>query len=164
MSTVSGTSPARSRHRGINRFHPVAIDAQALGLEVIELRQYRQTWVKVMIGLGSVSETKVAQDVRTSGGIWFTDRSEFLRVITSCKTSLARSSRASTWKIQHKYSRFPFQLLISYFVGQHGYQSARPGRHCRLYPRTFHKKFFVQHADELFDREVEGGILCYGWG
>jgi len=34
----------------------------------MELRQYRQTWVKGTIGLGSVAETKAAQEVRTSGG------------------------------------------------------------------------------------------------
>jgi len=95
-SMASGTAPARSRHRGANHFHPVDIDAQLLGLELMELRQYRQTWVKGTIGLGSVSETNVAQDVRTSGGRRFTGRSEFLKVTTSYKTSLARLSRAST--------------------------------------------------------------------
>ena len=98
MSTVSGTAPARSRHRGTNRFHAVAIDAQFLGLELMALRQYRQTWVKDTIGLGSVSETNVAQDARTSGGRRFTGRSEFLRVTTSCNTSLARFSKASICK------------------------------------------------------------------
>ena len=96
MSTASGTAPARSRHRGANFFHPVDIDAQLLGLELMELRQYRQTWVKETIGLGSVSETNVAQDVRISGGRRFTGRSEFLKESTSCRTSLARFSRAST--------------------------------------------------------------------
>ena len=43
MSTVSGTAPARSRHKGANDFQPVAIEVQFLGLEVIALRQYRQT-------------------------------------------------------------------------------------------------------------------------
>ena len=32
-----------------------------------------------------------------------------------------------------------------------------------MYPHTFHKKLFVQRADELFDREFEGGIGCHGW-
>jgi len=43
MSTASGTAPARSRHRGTNRFHPVAIDAQFVGFEPMALLQYRQT-------------------------------------------------------------------------------------------------------------------------
>jgi len=39
MLTVRLTAPARSRHKGTNRFHPVLIDAQFLGLEVMALRQ-----------------------------------------------------------------------------------------------------------------------------
>ena len=108
MSRASGTVPARSRHKGTNRFHPVAIDAQFLGFDVMDLRQYRQTWVKGMIGRGSALETKAAQDVRSSGGRRFTGRSEFLRVITSRRTSLARFARASICEIHREYSMFPF--------------------------------------------------------
>ena len=79
MNCFADVAPARSRHRGVNRLHPVDIDAQLLGFELMELRQYRQTWVKETIGLGSVSETRVAQDVRNSGGRRFTGRSEFLK-------------------------------------------------------------------------------------
>ena len=96
MSKVNGAAPERSRHRGANRFQPVDIDLQLLGLELIELRQYRQTWVKGTICRGSVSETKVAQDVRTSGGRWFTGRSKFLRESISRRIPLACFSSAST--------------------------------------------------------------------
>jgi hypothetical protein len=98
MSTASGTAPARSRHRGTNRFHAVANDAQFLGLKLMTLRQYRQTWVKDTIGLGSAGETKVAQDARTSGGRRFTGRSAFFRVNTSRNTALACFSRMSICK------------------------------------------------------------------
>ena len=108
MLMASGTALVRSRHRGANRFHPVDIDAQLLGLDLMDVRQYRQTWVKETIGLGSVSETKVAQDVRTSGGRRFTGRSEFLKESISCRTSLACFSRAFTCEVYPQYSGFPF--------------------------------------------------------
>lgn len=81
--TVRGTTPARRRHVGTSFFHLLSRDAQFLGLEVTALRQYRQTWVKRMIGRGSALETKVAHRVITSGGRRFTGRREFLKVITS---------------------------------------------------------------------------------
>lgn len=86
----------------------VDIDAQLLGLELMDLRQYRHTWVKGTIGLGSVSETRVVQDARTSGGRRFTGCSEFFRETTSCRTSLARFSKASTCEACHQWwgSRF----------------------------------------------------------
>jgi hypothetical protein len=98
MPTAKGTAPARSRHRGVNSFHPVDIDAQTLRFEVMDSRQYRQTWVKGTIGLGSTSDTKVAQDARTSGGRWFTGRSEFLKESTSRRTSLTCFSRVPICK------------------------------------------------------------------
>jgi len=159
-STARGTDPARSRQIGTNRFHLVAIDAQLLGLELIDLRQYRQTWVRVTIGLGSVSETKMVQDVRSSGGRRFTGRSEFLKVATSCRTSLACFSRASTYKTYHEYLRLS-RVPRSYFSGQCRHQSTSDRGDCRLYSRTFHEKFFVQRANELFDGEFESGIGCH---
>jgi len=96
MLTVRGTAPERSRHKGTNLFQSLPIDVQFLGLEVMALRQYRQTRVRETIGRGLVLETKVAHSAITSGGRRFTGRREFLKVITSCRTSLARSSRAST--------------------------------------------------------------------
>ena len=111
MSKVSGAAPERSRHRGANRFHPIDIDVQLLGLEMMELRQYRQTWVKGTIGLGSQSETKVAQDARTSGGRWFTGRSEFFKESISRRTALACFSRASTCEMYCQPPRFPFGSL-----------------------------------------------------
>ena len=98
MSMVKGAAPERSRHRGANRFHLVDIDARLLGLEMIELRQYRQTWVKETIGLGSMSETKVAQVVRSSGGKRLTGRRELLKESISRRTFLAPLSRASTYE------------------------------------------------------------------
>ena len=81
--TVRGTTPARRRHVGTNCFHLLSMDAQFLGFEVTALRQYRQTWVKGMIGRGSELETNVAHRLITSGGRRFTGRREFLKVITS---------------------------------------------------------------------------------
>ena len=80
---VRGTAPARRRHVGTNCFHLVSRDAQFLGLEIMALRQYLQTWVNGMIGRGSVSETKVAHSVIASGGRRFTGRRAFLKVTTS---------------------------------------------------------------------------------
>ena len=109
VSTASGTAPARSRHRGTNRFHPGAIDAQLVGFELMALRQYRQTLVKTTIGPGSASDTKVAQNARTSGGSRFTGHNEFLKVTTSCRMSLARFSRTSICKTYCQHSGFFFR-------------------------------------------------------
>ena len=49
-----------------------------------------------MIGRGSASETKVAQNARTTGGRRFTGRIEFLREWTCRRSSLASLSKAST--------------------------------------------------------------------
>jgi len=106
--TVRGTAPARSRHNGTNRFHPLPIDAQFLGLEVMALRQYRQTWVNETIGFGSVSETKAAHNAMISGKRRLMGRREFRREITSCRTALARSSNASTYKPFRQNSPIPF--------------------------------------------------------
>ena len=125
MSTVRGASPARLRHRGVNRFHPVAIDVQFLGFEVMDSRQYRQTWVKGTIGLGSVSDTKVAQDARTSGGIRFTGCNKFLKERTSRRTSLACFSRTSICKIFRQCMSISSWFLGTYSSGQRGYQAAR---------------------------------------
>ena len=81
--TARGTTPARRRHIGTNCFHLVSRDAQFLGLEIMALRQYRQTWVNGMTGRGSVPETKVAHSEIASGGRRFTGRRKFLKVITS---------------------------------------------------------------------------------
>ena len=125
MSTARGTAPARSRHRGVNRFHLVAIDDQFLGFEVIDSRQYRQTWVKGTIGLGSASDTKVAQDARISGGIRFTGCNKFLKERTSRKTSLACFSRTSICKIFRQCTSISSWPLGTYFFGQRDYQAAR---------------------------------------
>lgn len=166
MSTASGTTPARSRHRGANLFHPLPIDAQLLGSEVMDLRQYRQTWVKKMIGLGSVSETKVAQIARTSGGRRFTGCSEFLKGIALCRISLACFSRTSIYKVYSEHSRFPFDFCQrSYFSGQCGNQNAGHRRYHRPYSRIFRGKFLVQRVDELFQREFKSDIGHHrGWG
>ena len=75
------------------------------------LRQYRQTWVKGMIGRGSVLETKVAYNEITSGGRRFAGRREFLKVFTSRRTSLARFSRASTCETPRQHSRMRLRIL-----------------------------------------------------
>ena len=125
----------------------------------MEIRQRRQTWVKETIGLGSVSEMKVMQDVRTSGGKRFTGRSEFLQEIISHRTSLAWFSRASTCEAYRQHPRFPSNFPRPYFSGQGGHQNGRGGqRHRRPHPYAFREKFPAQRADELFDGEFESDV------
>ena len=68
-----------------------------------------------MIGK-SASETKVAQDARTSGGRRFTGRTEFLKEWTCPKISLARFSRASTYKIPRRYLSLSILFLETYLA------------------------------------------------
>ena len=97
--TDRGTAADRSRHKGAKRFHPLPIDVQLLGLEMMALRQYQHTWVKGTIGFGEpVSETKAAHNAMTSGWRRLTGRRKSLSVITLCRTSLAHFSRVSTWR------------------------------------------------------------------
>ena len=143
MLTVRGTTPARSRHKGTNRFHPFPIDAQLLGLEVMALHQYRQTRVKEATGRGSGWEMNMAHSAMTSEGRRFTGRRRFLKEITSCRTPLARFPRESTYETFRQNPRISLQFTGPYFSCERGHRSRRDRRQCRPYPRAFHKKLFA---------------------
>ena len=79
MLAVRGSTPARCRHRGPSRFHLLSINVQHPGLEVMTSRQYRQTWVKEMIGPMSVWGMKAPDRAMISGGRRFIGWRGFLR-------------------------------------------------------------------------------------
>ena len=143
MLTFRWTAPARSRHSGTNRFHPLPIDAQFLGSEMMALRQCRQTWVKETIGFGSASETKVAHKAMTSGKRRLTGRREFLSEITSCRTSLARFSSASTYELPRQHSLIFLQFVAPYLSGQRCHRRAGRRSCCQLNSCTLHKNLLV---------------------
>ena len=161
MLTARGSAPARSRHNGTNRFHPLPIDAQFLGSEMMALRQCRQTWVKETIGVGSVSETKAAHNTMISGLRRLKGRREFLREITSCRTSLARPSRTSICGLSRQNSMIFLQFTEPHLSRQRCHRCARRRCH-QLNSCTFHENLLVQRANELFDGEFEGSIGGHG--
>ena len=168
-----GAALARSRFTAAMSSLQLGINVQSSGVETMDSRQYRHTWVSGMIEkvvgsllsrLSSWRQHRATRD-RISGGNLLTGCSRFRKEFRSLRTSCALVSRLSIYEIywSQTFIEMIWQggrhyLWFQRSGGDHG------GERCLSQPGAFQSELLIQHAEEVLDGKITSGFEGHGGG